>query len=219
MNGGRTRLLRKIYGILLDAFGPQAWWPAETPFEVIIGAILTQNTAWRNVAKAIENLRENHLLDFNLIHGIPAPTLAQLIRPSGFYNEKTRKIKTFCMHVAEKWDGDLTRFLAQEREELRAELLGIRGIGPETADSIVLYAAEKPSFVVDAYTYRIFSRHGWVDESIAYEELRAFFMEGLDPDVPFFKEYHALLVKTGHLYCRRKNPLCLSCPLGVLLER
>lgn len=213
MNAGRQAQLRSIHDRLLAAYGPQSWWPAETPFEVILGAILTQNTAWKNVVAAIGNLRANGLLSFDKICAVPASYLAQLIRPSGFYNQKTKKVKAFCDHVAERWNGDLDGFLVQDTEPLRAELLEIRGIGPETADSIVLYAAFKPSFVVDAYTYRIFFRHGWVDESISYDELRDHFMGALEPDVAFFQEFHALLVKTGHLYCRTK-PQCETCPLN-----
>ncbi|MFZ2447801.1 MAG: endonuclease III domain-containing protein [Syntrophobacteraceae bacterium] len=218
MSGGRKELLHGVYDRLYEAFNPQGWWPAKTPFEVILGAILTQNTAWKNVVKAIANLRDNNVLSFQALCEIPAPSLAILIRPSGFYNQKTKKIKTFCEHLLSHWDGDLDRFLDQDAEALRSELLGIRGIGPETADCIVLYAAHKPSFVVDAYTYRIFSRHGWVDESISYEDLREFFMSALEPDVRFYQEFHALLVRTGHLFCRKK-PLCESCPLNVFFDR
>jgi endonuclease-3 related protein len=214
VRSNRTELLQDIYAALYDAFGPRGWWPAKTPFEVVLGAILTQNTAWKNVARAIENLRENNLLGFSEICAVPASALALLIRPSGFYNQKTKKIKNFCAHVTEHWEGDFDRFLDQDADTLRTELLSIRGIGPETADSIVLYAAGKPSFVVDAYTYRIFSRHGWVDESVAYDELREYFTTALDPEVAFFQEFHALLVHTGHLFCRKK-PLCDSCPLNV----
>jgi endonuclease-3 related protein len=213
VNGARGKLLQEIFDRLQEAFGPQNWWPAETPFEVILGAILTQNTAWKNVARAIANLRENNVLNFERISEIPAPQLAVLVRPSGFYNEKAKKIKGFCDYILKNRAGDLGGFLSLDLELLRAELLGIRGIGPETADSIVLYAAFKPSFVVDAYTYRIFSRHGWVPEEVAYEDLRSYFMEALEPDVAFFQEFHALLVRTGHLFCRRK-PLCSECPLN-----
>jgi len=217
MSGQRKELLQNVYQTLYDAFGPLSWWPAQTPFEVILGAILTQNTAWRNVAKAIANLRENNVLSFPAICEVPASSLALLIRSSGFYNEKAKKVKSFCQHILTEWEGSLDRFLAQETEALRSELLGIRGIGPETADSITLYAAFKPSFVVDAYTFRIFSRHGWIDETIGYDELRDYFMSALEPDVPIYQEYHALLVRTGHLYCRRKA-LCQSCPLNVFFD-
>jgi endonuclease-3 related protein len=139
------------------------------------------------------------------------------IRPSGFYNEKARKLKNFCNHILANWRSGLEEFLSQELEPLRTELLAIRGIGPETADSIILYAAFKPSFVVDRYTYRIFSRHGWVEESISYDELRDYFMGVMEPDVPIFQEFHALLVRTGHLYCR-KTALCGPCPLNAFFD-
>lgn len=209
----REDLLGRVFQRLLRFFGPQHWWPAQTPFEVIIGAILTQNTAWKNVEQSIAALRRNNLLDFRVLHALPQPDLALLIRSSGYYNQKARKIKAFCDHVEEYWHGDLTHFLSQDMEALRSELLGIHGIGPETADSIVLYAAGQPSFVVDSYTYRVFSRHEWIPENQSYDELRDFFMSSLDPNVHFFQEYHALLVRTGHLYCKRK-PLCESCPLN-----
>ncbi|MHC1729974.1 MAG: endonuclease III domain-containing protein [Syntrophobacteraceae bacterium] len=210
----RGELLRDIHDRLFAAFGPQHWWPAETPLEVIVGAILTQNTAWKNVVLAIDNLRGHDLLNLQRLCEVPVQKLAILIRPSGFYNQKAKKLKNFCNHVQSSWGGNLEELLLQDTDSLRAELLGIRGIGPETADSIVLYAAFKPSFVVDAYTYRIFSRHGWVSESITYDELRDYFMEAFELDVPLFQEFHALLVRTGHLYCRKK-PLCDSCPMAI----
>jgi len=216
LNTNRKELLHDIYDRLLAVFGPQHWWPAESPFEVILGAILTQNTAWKNVATAIGNLRRHDLLSFERICALSRDELANLIRSSGFYNEKAKKIKTFCQHILTNWDGGLEHFLALDMERLRTDLLAIRGIGPETADSIILYAAFKPSFVVDTYTHRIFSRHGWVEESIAYEDLREFFMGAMDPDIQLFQEFHALLVRTGHLYCRR-TALCNSCPLNVFL--
>jgi endonuclease-3 related protein len=214
----RKELLQEVYDRLFAALGPQGWWPAESVFEVILGAILTQNTAWKNVAAAIGNLRRNDLLSFERICALSAPELAVLIRSSGFYNEKARKVKNFCNHIQTKWGGVLEDFLAQDEGVLRTDLLEIRGVGPETADSIILYAASKPSFVVDAYTYRIFSRHEWVEESISYEDLREYFMGAMEPDVRVFQEFHALLVRTGHLYCRKK-PLCDSCPLNIFFPR
>lgn len=156
LSTNRKELLREVYDKLFAFFGPLGWWPAETPFEVILGAILTQNTAWKNVAAAIGNLRSYDLLSFERLCGLSAQEIAPFIRSSGFYNEKAKKIKTFCTHILTKWGGGLGEFLAQDMEALRSDLLAIRGIGPETADSIVLYAAFKPSFVVDTYTYRIF---------------------------------------------------------------
>ena len=213
MTSGHRELLHRIYDQLLREFGPQHWWPAETPFEVIVGAILTQNTAWKNVKQSIGILRRNGVLSIEGIHSLSVEELAPLIRSSGYYNRKARKLKDFCKHLADDWQKDLAGFLSQDMESLRSELLSLRGIGPETADSIVLYAGNHPSFVVDTYTYRIFSRHGWVYEDPGYEELRSYFMDSLEPDVPFFQELHALLVRTGHLYCRKK-PLCDACPLN-----
>lgn len=212
MNRGRRELLREIYHRLLAALGPQHWWPADTPMEVIIGAILTQNTSWKNVKQAIGRLREKKLLHLEELNRVSLQELAALIRSSGYYNQKARKLKAFCDHVGTHWNGNLARFLAQEIEPLRQELLSIFGIGQETADSIILYAAHKPTFVVDAYTHRICSRHGWVSEELTYGELRDFFEGALEPDVRFFQEYHALFVRTGHAYCRR-TPQCASCPL------
>jgi endonuclease III related protein len=213
----RRKLIRGVFDQLLSVLGPQYWWPADSPFEVIVGAILTQNTAWRNVKQAIGKLRESDLLSSHAIRAVPPSELALLIRSSGYYNQKARKLKAFCDHLQNHWQGSLEDFLLQDMEKLRAELLDLHGIGPETADSIILYAAKQPSFVVDAYTYRIFHRHGWVPESIAYEDLRSFLMEAMEPDVAVFQEYHALLVRTGHLYCRRK-PHCDPCPLHKFQE-
>jgi endonuclease III related protein len=208
----RRELLERVFDVLLSAFGPQYWWPAETPFEVIVGAILTQNTAWKNVEKALGSLRQQDLLAPAKLAEIPEPELAGLIRASGYYNQKARKLKLFCAHLNHHWQGDLQSFLAQSIKTLRAELLRLHGIGPETADSIALYAADQPSFVVDLYTHRIFSRHGWVPQQIDYHRLRSFFMDCLPAEVALFKEYHALLVRTGHHFCRRR-PACAQCPL------
>jgi endonuclease-3 related protein len=208
----RQALIKGVFDRLFAALGPQYWWPADSPFEVIVGAILTQNTAWRNVKQAIGKLRDHDLLMAGAISALSLPELASLIRSSGYYNQKARKVKAFCEHLGNHWQGNLDDFLCQDLDKLRTELLSLHGIGPETADSIILYAAHQPSFVVDAYTHRIFHRHDWVPEAMGYEELRSFFMDAVEPDLAFFQEYHAMLVRTGHLYCRRK-PACDSCPL------
>ncbi len=213
----RKDLLLEIYRTLLKTSGPQNRFPADPPFEVVLGAILTQNTSWSNVDATLANLRQYGLLRLDRITGLDARELAPLLRPSGFYRQKAQKIKAFCDHVATKWNGSLEEFLSLETEALRCELLTIRGIGRETADSIVLYAAGKPSFVVDAHTWRIFSRHAWVEESILYDDLREYFLEALEPDVELFQEFHAQLVRIGQSYCRRK-PLCESCPLNVFFD-
>ncbi len=213
----RTRLLHEIYHSLLAALGKQHWWPAETAFEMILGALLAQNTAWKNAAAAIGNLRDRGLLSLEGLRGLCAPEIEILIRPSGYYRQKTKKVMAFCDYLATKWNGSVEQFLSRDMDELRADLLTLPGIGRETADSIVLYAAFHPSFVVDAYTWRIFSRHGWIEESISYDDLREFFMEALEPDVEIFQEFHALLVRVGHLYCRKK-PLCQECPLHIFFD-
>ena len=206
-------LLDQIFNRLLDAYGPQHWWPAGTPFEVVVGAILTQNVSWKNVKRCIENLKGAGLLEMEAMSAAAAEELAILIRPSVCYNRKAVKLKAFCDYIHNRWKGNLGRFLSQEMENLREELLNISGIGRETADSIILYAAFQPSFVVDTYTHRILSRHGWAAEDSGYDELRNYFMDRLEPDVPFYQEFHALLDRTGHLYCKR-TPLCEACPLN-----
>ena len=216
MNNRQT-LLEGVFERLRSTLGAQYWWPADTPFEVIVGAILTQNTAWKNVKQAIGKLREYNLLTPEAIAVLSITDLASLIRSSGYYNQKARKLMGFCMHLQDRWHNQLEAFLNQDMTTLRTELLGLHGIGPETADSIILYAAEQPSFVVDTYTYRIFSRHGWIPEATGYEELRSFFMDALRPDVALFQEYHALLVRAGHLYCK-KQQACEACPLNQWQE-
>ena len=212
------KFLLTLFETLLHAFGPQGWWPAETPFEVIVGAILTQNTSWNNVTQAIERLKKRDLLELPRILEADPETLRECVKPSGFYNQKTRYLLAFCRHVHLHHHGHLEAFLGQDVPLLRRELLSIPGIGPETADSIILYAAQKPSFVVDAYTKRILSRHGWVPPTIGYEALRQVFMDALPPDVYLFQEFHALLVRVGHLFCRR-TPRCDGCPVDVVPEK
>ncbi|MGQ9796564.1 endonuclease III domain-containing protein [Desulfosoma sp.] len=209
--------LRRLFETLFAAFGPQGWWPADTPFEVIIGAILTQNTSWNNVTLAIERLKAKDLLDPHKILATDPETLRECLKPSGFFNQKTRYVLAFCRHLQDHHEGNLLAFLAQDMALLRQELLGISGIGPETADSILLYAAHKPSFVVDAYTRRILSHHGMVSSTIGYEALRQYFMDALPSNVYLFQEFHALLVRIGHLFCRKK-PRCGPCPVRAMLE-
>ncbi|MCR4287355.1 MAG: endonuclease III domain-containing protein [Deltaproteobacteria bacterium] len=203
---------------MFAAFGAQGWWPGKTRFEVIAGAILTQNTAWTNVEKAIANLKARGVLSPAKLHGLKTGELAALIRPAGYFNIKAKRLKNFTDYLFKEHNGSLDRLLKQRSpKELREELLKISGIGPETADSIVLYAANMPEFVVDAYTKRIFSRHLIVKEDAQYEELKSVFMENLEPDAAFFNEYHALIVRTGKDFCRPKEPLCTGCPLNVFL--
>ncbi len=207
-------VLLEIYRRLYEAYGPQGWWPGETPFEVIVGAILTQQVGWRNVEKAIENLKAEGLMAPDALARAPVEEIAALIRPTGYYNQKARKLKAFLEFLATRHRGDIDELFALPVQRLRAELLSVPGIGAETADSIVLYAAGKPSFVVDAYTRRILARLGLIEGREAYEEIRELFMETLPADVRLYNEYHALLVRHGKERCRKNNPRCTDCPLG-----
>ncbi len=180
--------------------------------EMMIGAILTQNTAWKNVERAIENLKDRRLLSLEELHALSPGELARHIRPAGYYNVKAKRIKNFVGHVMEHYGGDLEALLSDSSDSLRESLLSVKGIGPETADSILLYAAHLPVFVVDAYTHRILVRHGMVDEGAGYQELQALFMDHLPDDHRLFNDLHALIVRTGKEYCRKK-PLCEHCPL------
>ncbi len=202
---------------MLGALGPQAWWPGRTRFEVIVGAILTQNTSWGNVARAIGNLRTARALTPQALAVIPQARLAQLIRSSGYYNVKAGRVKRFLRFLRNGYGLDLRRMFARPPSTLRKELLEVPGIGPETADSILLYAGGVPIFVVDAYTRRILSRHGLIAPHATYDEMQALFMSALPPNAPLYNEYHALLVAVGKEYCR-PAPRCAGCPLRRDLE-
>lgn len=208
------KYLLELFDLLLAAYGPRHWWPAETPFEVCIGAILTQNTNWGNVEKAIANLKREGLLSPEALRDVPADRLAETIRPAGYFNVKSIRLKDFVGYLWERHGGSLERMFAGEWQGLREELLKVRGIGPETADSILLYAGDKPTFVVDAYTRRLFSALGMVKPTVGYEELRSLFMTSLPPDVRLFNEYHALIVEHGKHHCR-KRPRCAGCRLHL----
>jgi endonuclease-3 related protein len=208
----RKTILLDLYDRLYKAIGPRHWWPGDSPFEVAVGAILTQNTAWRNVEKAISNLKAENLLSPDSLYHIPVQDLAPVIRPAGYYNIKARRLKHFVEFLFQESAGDLSRLMAQDLDTLRSKLLAINGIGPETADSILLYAGNKPTFVVDAFTRRILFRHSLLPEDAPYDEVRDFFMDCLEPDVATFNEYHALLVHVGHTFCLRRNPKCSPCP-------
>ena len=201
-----------IYHSLFQRFGPQKWWPGETPFEVVVGAILTQNTAWSNVAHAIQNLKNTHSLDPESLYHINLQELCRLIRPSGYYQIKGKRLKEFIEHLFQNHDGQLEKMFDQDMNILRQELLGIKGIGPETADSIILYAANKPVFVVDAYTKRIFTRHGFFPEGWSYTDIQSFFMDNLPKDICIYNEYHALIVRLAKEHCKTKA-VCHQCPL------
>lgn len=208
-----------MYEAMSNALGPSNWWPGDTPFEIAIGAILTQNTNWKNVEKAISSLKENELLDAESMHGLPIVELANLIRPAGYFNIKARRIFNFLAFLRDEVDYDLLALKGQSLEVLRPKILGVNGIGPETADSILLYALDFPTFVVDAYTARMMGRHGLSYEDINYHELQAIFMDALPQDVALYNEYHALIVRIGKDWCRKKTGLCDTCPLKPFLEQ
>jgi len=207
-----TERLLDVYERLFQYYGPCNWWPADTPFEVCIGAILTQNTNWGNVEKAISNLKREGLLSPEALHGVSVERLADAIRPSGYYNVKSLRLKGFVEWLFEGHAGSLERMFAGSRDLLREELLAIKGIGRETADSILLYAGHQPSFVVDAYTVRLFNRLGLLEGKKDYEAIRGMFMTHLTADSSLFNEYHALIVLHCKGFCRKK-PFCDGCML------
>ncbi|HEY4708809.1 MAG TPA: hypothetical protein VIH46_01430 [Candidatus Acidoferrales bacterium] len=210
--------LDEYYNSLFTALGPQHWWPGGTQFEVIVGAILTQNTSWTNVERAISRLREEHLLSPRALGSVPLGRLERLIRSSGYFRQKARKLKAFCEFLDTQYGGSLKRMFETPTIVLREKLLGVFGIGPETADSILLYAGDHPAFVVDAYTKRMLLRHGWAGEKAKYDDIRWMFEREFPGDVKRFNEFHALIVHTGKNYCRTHDPLCHECPLGRYLE-
>lgn len=213
-------LLFEFYSTAFATLGPQHWWPASSaggPFEVIVGAILTQSTAWTNVERAIANLRRERMLTPRAIESVSTPKLARLIRPSGYFRQKAKKLKTFVRFLRRDFGGSLTRMFRIPAAELRARLLRIHGIGPETADSILLYAGNHPVFVVDAYTRRILLRHELIHEKAGYEEIRLLFENNLPRNPQLWNEYHALLVKIGKNWCRPGTPRCSECPLEPFL--
>ena len=207
-------LLPEVYERLYLRYGPQGWWPGDGPLDVVIGAILTQAAAWTNVEKAIVGLKEANCWSLQAIHKQPVDELAAIIRPSGYFNAKARKLKAFAQHVVEGYGGSLTSFFAQDLEPLREELLSIHGIGPETADDILVYAAEKPSFVIDSYTRRIVDRLGAPlgNRNASYDAYQALFQDNLPKDTALFNEYHALLDQHAKVACT-KVPNCSACCL------
>ncbi len=210
------QILIDIYKRLYARFGPQGWWPARTPLEIVVGAILTQNTAWSNVEKAISNLKAARLLSSSAsLEHISSRTLSRLIRPAGYYNLKSSRLKNFFRFLRTQSNGDLKALRRLRAVSLRRKLLSVNGIGPETADSIMLYALGKPVFVVDAYTKRILSRHGLLCERAGYDDVQRIFEKNLPTDRRLFNEYHALIVRLGKERCR-KVPRCGGCPLNGL---
>ena len=206
-----------MYEVMLESLGPMNWWPGDTPFEIAIGAILTQNTNWKNVESAITNLKNNKLLDPKIMYDLTANEMAELIRPSGYYNIKTKRIRNFLDFLKNEVDFDLLQLKKQPLETLRPKILGVNGIGPETADSILLYALDFPTFVIDAYTARIINRHGLAYEGIDYHSLQTLFMDALPKDVTIYNEYHALIVHVGKDWCKKAMGLCDTCPLRPFL--
>jgi endonuclease-3 related protein len=213
----KSKKLLQIYQRLYKAFGPQHWWPAEGPFEVMVGAILTQNTNWQNVEKAIAALKKNKVLSPKKLNRMPQKKLAKLIRPAGYFNIKAKRLKNFLKFYLQNYGADVRKMRAVRAHALRNELLSVNGVGEETADSILLYALNKPAFVVDAYTKRIFSRHRFLPKDTDYQDTQKLFMQNLKVNVQLFNEYHALLVRLGKDFCLKRNPKCGTCPLEKLL--
>ena len=213
-----TELLPEIYTRLLDRYGPQGWWPADSAFEVIAGAILTQSTAWVNVEKALASMRDAGCWSFEAIAALPEEQLAATIRSSGYYNVKARKLQAFALHVLDEYGGDLPLMFAKGVAQLRTELLSIHGIGEETADDIIVYAAGMPSFVIDSYTRRIVDRMGFPPpgRNPGYRAYQALFHDNLPPDTSLFNEFHALLDHHAKVTCAKRNPRCHACYLADL---
>jgi endonuclease III related protein len=210
-------ILNDYFTSLFDVYGHQRWWPGRSRFEVIVGAILTQNTSWANVEAAIKNLRAARLLTPHAMEAVALGKLALLIRSSGYFRQKARKLKAFTRFLFAEYSGSLTRMFRTPTSVLRGQLLSVHGIGPETADSILLYAGKHPVFVIDAYARRILERHNLATAKHSYEELRTLFESSLPRDPQLFNEYHALIVRTGKLFCRKSQALCSACPLKPFL--
>lgn len=208
-----TPRLLAVYAALLSRYGERHWWPAETPFEVVVGAILTQNTAWSNVERAVAALKHAGVLSAAGVARLPIEELQALIRPAGFFRQKAQRLQTLACHLLQHYQGEVQPWLAGDLAATRRELLAFSGIGPETADSILLYAGSRPSFVVDAYTRRLFSRLGLLQGDEGYDVVRGWFMAHLPHAVALFNEYHALIVEHCKTRCRKAKPLCQDCPL------
>jgi endonuclease-3 related protein len=208
----QSAILMEIFQRLHKTYGPRHWWPGETPFEVMVGAILTQNTSWRNVEKAIQHLKAKGVLNIRGIHQLKRAQLASLIKSSGYYRIKADRLKAFVDFICKEYGGSIQKMGRERMDVLRQKFLKVKGIGPETADSVLLYGLEKPIFVVDAYTKRILSRHGMITERASYEEIQKLFMNHLPRNEKLFNEYHALFVHLGKTLCK-KIPRCDRCPI------
>ena len=209
----------QVHDHLLKALGPQHWWPGDTPFEIIVGAVLTQNTSWQNVVRAVHNLREADLLDVHALYNVPVEELEELLRPAGYFRVKARRLQSLLEFLVERYDGSLEKMFRTDLPTLRAELLSINGIGPETADSILLYAGNLPTFVVDAYTHRVLARHGWIDFEADYHQIQDYLLSSLPQDVQLYNEFHAQFVYLGKHYCKKTGPKCRECPLYKMLPK
>ncbi len=203
----------RMYNLLYSCFGPQNWWPAESRLEVIVGAVLTQNTNWQNVEKAIDSLKKSGFLTLEKLKEISVSQLAQLIRPAGYFNVKAIRLKNLIDFIDKNYGGDLDKMFSEDLYRLRNDLLTVKGLGMETVDSILLYAGNKPIFVIDAYTKRIFSRCGLCFDDVSYEELQDLITRSIPVDVKLYNEFHALLVKLGKNFCKKRNPDCQNCPI------
>ncbi len=203
-----------IYNLLFDHFGPQNWWPAESPFEIMVGAVLTQNTNWANVVKALDNLIENECLSYAALSEQSLEEIAVMIRPSGYHNLKAKRLKNLLEMIEKEYEGELEFLVADSTDNARENLLRVKGIGPETADAILLYCGNHPVFVVDTYTHRVFSRHNLVEESCDYHDLQQLFYDALPAEPELFNEYHALIVQVGKDFCKKSKPYCEECPLN-----
>ncbi len=219
MQQEHTNLFLRAYERLYSYYGSQNWWPGETSFEVLVGAILTQNTNWLNVEKALANLENAGKLSFYSLSAMSVGELAEYIRPAGYYSVKAKRLKNLIQMIEDKYEGELSFFIEDNLEDSRENLLQVKGVGPETADAILLYAAKKPVFVVDTYTHRVFSRHNMVEEDTNYQSLQQEFLDNLPDDVVLFNEFHALIVAVAKEFCKKTNPLCIKCPLQGVENR
>lgn len=209
---------KTIFDALYDHYGPQYWWPAESSLEMIVGAILTQNTQWRNVEKALANLKKKGLLSLPSLLSISTEELAQSIRSAGYYNVKAKRLQNLLRMIESNYAGDIDTLCDDDMNSCRNNLLSVKGVGEETADSILLYCCRKPVFVVDKYTHRVFSRHGLVPDDTSYAEIQQQFMSSLPMDESLFNEYHALIVRVAKDYCKKQAPACDFCPLSKMLS-
>jgi len=219
MKQENSNLFLRVYDRLYSYYGSQGWWPGETPLEMMVGAVLTQNTSWGNVEKALGNLKNAGHLSVSDLLEMEQEQLAEYIRPSGYYNIKARRLKNLLQMISDKYEGELTFFFKDSLEESRENLLNVKGVGPETADAILLYAAEKPVFVIDTYTHRVFSRHQLVEEDTDYFSLQQEFMDNLPEDPVLFNEFHALIVAVAKEFCKKTKPRCSDCPLLRVEEK